>query len=155
MPPETGLPDLVGDHFRYVVIASRAARIGQAIFFASAILLPLGIAFSLFSLATRLDAPDMRPLIAVGAVFCASLIWYLSWMEVRLHRFRTENPASYQRWYGYERKKSFGGTVSSQLKLAKLQARYVFLGKEPSPEETLDLTMEMARRGNKKKPSGG
>jgi hypothetical protein len=55
-------------------------------------------------------------------------------------------PASYARWFGAKRRGPFGGMhLGSNLRLAKLQLRYLLLSREPSPTETLALSMAFAR----------
>lgn len=124
-------------------------RLGQAVFFGSSLLLPLVIGIGLLTWEGQFASPAILAMGLTAAVFVISLIWYLSWMEIRLHKFRSERRSSYERWYGFRRRIGSQGTLSGQLRLAKLQARYVFLGKEPSAQETLALTMDFAR----KKPS--
>ena len=147
MSTETGLPDYVGDHFAYVIRAERGPRIGQAIFFGSSLLLPVIMGFILLSWSGELPVASRIALIATTGVFGVSLIWYLVWMQARLEKFRSQCPDSYNRWYGMNRRRSFAGAgVGSQMRLAKLQMRYLFLGKEPPPAETLALTMRFSRR---------
>lgn len=147
MSVDTGLPDYVGDHFTYVVKSSGWSRLGQAIFFGSSLLLPFVMGAILLMWTEGVPPVSPAVLVVIGAVFGASVIWYLFWMQKRLETFRRERPGSYERWYGLSRRRSFGGSsLSGQMKLAKMQLRYVFLGREPSSSETLELTMRFSRR---------
>jgi len=147
MSNDTGLPDYVGDHFKYLITASPKARFGQAIFFGSSFLLPILTAVSVFIWSGKYAGAATILFMSEGAVFAGSTLWYLWWMQRRLDVFRTERPVSYERWYGLHRTRSFGGlNLPGQWRLAVIQARYVFLGKIPSAAQTLDLTMEFARR---------
>ncbi|MGI8427344.1 MAG: hypothetical protein ACR2FO_08535 [Actinomycetota bacterium] len=144
---ETGLPDYVGDHFAYILKAGRGPRIGQAIFFGSSLLLPVIMGVILLTWSGQLPAASRGALYVTTAVFAVSTIWYLIWMQVRLEKFRTQCPDSYNCWYGINKRRSFAGMgLGGQLRLAKIQASYVFLGKEPPASETLDLTMRFSRR---------
>lgn len=147
MRADTGLPDYVGDHFAYVIKSSKWPRLGQAVFFGSSLLLPFIMGVILLTWSEQSHPVSRVALIITTVVFGVSVVWYLIWMQNRLETFREERPGSYERWYGLRRPQSFGGTsVSSQLRLAKMQLRYVFFGKEPSPDETLQLTMQFSRR---------
>jgi len=141
----TGLPDYVGEHFDYIVRGSLPIRIGQAIFFGSSLLLPAVIGVGLLTWEGSLITTGTMVMTVTTVVFAISMLWYLSWMEVRLHRFRSERPASYERWYGYRRRAS-RGSLGDQFQLAKIQARYVFLGKDPDPGETLALSVRLSRK---------
>jgi len=148
MSTETGLPDYVGDHFTYILKATRGPRIGQAIFFGSSLLLPVIMGVILLTWSGRLPLGSRIALIITTAVFGVSLIWYLVWMQARLEKFRKECPGSYNCWYGINKRRSFAGIgLGGQMRLAKIQARYLFLGKEPPATETLALTMRFSRRG--------
>lgn len=147
MSVDTGLPDYVRDHFTYVVKASKWPRLGQAVFFGSSLSLPFVMGAVLLTWSERLPVPSRVALVIISVVFSVSVLWYLFWMQSRLKTFRQERPASYERWYGLSRRRSFGGSsLGSQLRLAKMQLKYVFLGKEPSAQETLELTMLFSRR---------
>lgn len=147
MSADTGLPDYVGDHFSYLVKSSKVQRLGQAVFFGSSLLLPVVMGAVLLTWTGALPRVSRLALLTISTVFSVSVLWYLVWMQNRLRTFRSERPASYERWYGFSRRRSFGGSsLPSQFKLAKMQLRYVFLGREPSPEETLQLTMQFSRR---------
>jgi len=145
MTNDTGLPDYVREHFDFVVRGTLMVRIGQAIFFGSSLLLPVVIGIGVLTWEPGTTAPNTLAMSAITAIFIASLVWYLSWMEIRLHKFRSERRASYERWYGFRRRIG-QGSMADQWRLAKLQARYVFLGKEPSPSETLALSMQFSRK---------
>lgn len=146
MSIDTGLPDYVRDHFTYVVKAKKWPRLGQALFFGSSLSLPFVSGAILVTWSEPLHPVSRVAFIITAAVFGLSVVWYLIWMQSRLERFRRERPASYDRWYGLNRRRSFGGSsLAGQLKLAKMQLKYIFFGKEPSPDETLDLTMRFSR----------
>ncbi|HEX2054632.1 MAG TPA: hypothetical protein VHJ78_13015 [Actinomycetota bacterium] len=144
---DSGLPDYVDDLFNYLVRSSVPQRIGQVVFFVTGLILPVLMLMIIPDVdgETALDSP--LPLIVTGTIFGACLLWYLSWLEVRRHRFRKEKPASYARWFGWRQKRLGSRNPFAQLDLLKLQMRYVFLGKEPSPAETLALTMRFVRKG--------
>jgi hypothetical protein len=144
---DSGLPDYVDDLFNYLVRSSVPQRIGQVLFFVTGLILPVLMLMVLPDAEgeTALDSP--MPLIVTGSVFGACLLWYLGWLEIRRHRFRKEKPASYARWFGWRQKRLGSRNPFAQLDLLRLQMRYVFFGKEPSPAETLALTMRFVRRG--------
>ncbi|MGH2767583.1 MAG: hypothetical protein ACRDIF_01310 [Actinomycetota bacterium] len=142
---ETGLTDYVADLFAYLVRSSPLERMGQLMFFGTALLLPpVFLAWVLPWPAQRLLQVVM---VVMGVAFLGSFVWYLSWMIARLGKFRRERPASYARWFEGGRGRPFGGFhLIGQLRLAKMQARYLFLSREPSPSETWALTMDFVRR---------
>lgn len=142
---DSGLPDYVDDLFRYLVRSSVAIRMAQVVFFVSGLILPILMLMILPNAdgERALDTPV--PLFVLGAIFAACLFSYLGWLEMRRHRFRTEKPASYARWFGW-RQKRLHRDMMAQLGLLKLQIRYVLFGKEPSPTETLALTMRIVRK---------
>lgn len=142
---DTGLPDYVADHFQYLVRSSSPARTGQVAFFGSGLLLPVMFLLIPVEPVTL----GLAPLIVTGTIFFASFLWYLVWMQGRLNRFRTERPASYARWFGLRRSGPFGGFhLLGQLRLAKMQARYLLTSREPSPAETFALTMYFVRNSS-------
>jgi hypothetical protein len=146
MLTDGGLPDYVADHFTYLVRCSKPARIAQLSFFGLALFVALGGPFLATGLVDDPNAIHRAVLIAIGAVFAASFLWYVQWFHDRQHKFREEMPTSYARWFGSRRRGPFGGFhVRSNLRLAKLQLRYLLLSREPSPTETLQLSMEFAR----------
>jgi hypothetical protein len=142
---ESGLPDYVGDHFAYLVKSSVLSRLGQAIFMISGIVNPVMLLLALPDAEGNAVLSTLTPLIISASVFAASFIWYLVWFEVRRRRYRDEQPTSYARWYGRRRRPLTSRDLLGQLRLIKLQVRYVFLGKEPSNVETLALTMRFVR----------
>lgn len=147
MLSDGGLPDYIADHFTYLVRCSKPARLGQLSFFGLGLLVALGGPFLIPALAAGNPSAFRRGvLIGIGAVFTASFLWYVSWFAERQHKFRTEMPASYARWFGAKRRGPFGGMhLASNLQLAKLQIRYLLLSREPSRDETLALSMAFAR----------
>ncbi|MGQ0678856.1 MAG: hypothetical protein ACT4OM_04230 [Actinomycetota bacterium] len=144
MDNSSGLPDYVADHFAYFVRSSPMTRLGQASFFVSGLILPVLMLLALPNLQGEKVIDSSIPLIAVAAMFSTLLVWHLSWIEIRRFRFRKEKPSSYARWFGRQRRR-LGSTPFGQIGLLRLQMRYVFLGKEPSPRETLELTMRLVR----------
>lgn len=146
MDNTSGLPDYVGDHFAYLVRSSVPVRIVQTVFFVSGLALPVMMLLALPDIGGNrvLDSPV--PLILTAAVFTISLIWHMSWIEIRRHRFRTEQPTSYARWFGWRNKRLGNRDFRGQLGLLKLQINYVLFGKEPSAVETLELTMHLVRK---------
>ncbi|MDQ4149294.1 MAG: hypothetical protein M3164_04785 [Actinomycetota bacterium] len=145
MTNESGLPDYVGDHFAYLVRSSVPTRIGQALFLVSGLVNPVLLLLALPNADGEAALPSLTPLIVSGVIFGASFIWYFAWFEVRRQRFREEQPTSYARWYGRRLRPLASRDLLGQLRLLKLHMRYVFLGKEPSPVETLALTMRFVR----------
>ncbi len=145
MANESGLPDYVADHFTYLVRSSVLSRIGQAIFMISGIVNPVMLLLALPDANGNAVMPSLTPLIISATVFAASFIWYLFWFESRRRRYRDEQPTSYARWYGRRLRPLTSRDIMGQLRLIKLQVRYVFLGKEPSNVETLALTMRFVR----------
>ncbi|CAN5747174.1 hypothetical protein BH23ACT12_BH23ACT12_14230 [soil metagenome] len=144
---DSGLPDYVDDLFRYLVRSSVATRIVQVVFFISGLILPILMLMILPNENGEAALNTYMPLFIIGGIFAACLFWYLGWLEIRRHRFRTEKPASYARWFGWrERERRLTRDPIAQLSLLKLQVRYVLFGKEPSPNETLALTMKLVRR---------
>jgi nitric oxide reductase large subunit len=143
---ESGLPDYVRDHFEYLVRSSAASRLVQAVFFISGLIFPVMLMLAIPDLEGNKVINSYVPLIVTAAVFTASMIGYVAWVEIRLLRFRRERPESYQRWFGWRNRRLGSRDVMGQLELIRMQMRYVFLGKEPSDGETLELTMRMVRR---------
>jgi hypothetical protein len=144
MENDTGLPDFVGDHFDYLIRGSRAARLGQLIFFGSGLALPLIAVLGLKKWTT--EAGFTRTLLITSlVVFALSLMWYLQWMQGRLKRFRKERPASYTRWYGRRKRKSVPAFL--HMRLTRIHLRYLILSRQPTSAETLSLSMMLARRG--------
>ena len=146
MLSDGGLPDYIADHFRYLVRCSKPARLGQLAFFGLGLLLPPAAAVFAPSLVDHPDGLNAVVLIAAGIVFAASFVWYVSWLHERQIKFRTEMPMSYARWFGARRRGPFGGMhPGPNFRLAKLQVRYLLLSREPSPAETLALSLDFAR----------
>ena len=143
---DSGLPDYVDDLFNYLVRSTLPQRIGQVLFFITGLILPVLLLMVLPNLEGERALESPVPLIVTGVVFGACLFWYLSFLEVRRHRFRKEKPASYARWFGWKQKRLGSGNVFAQMDLLQMQFRYVFFGKEPSSAETLALTMRFVRR---------
>lgn len=144
---DSGLPDYVDDLFRYLIRTSVAMRVGQIVCFVTGMTLPV-LMLMIFPNADgerALHTPV--PLFVLGAIFTACLFWYLGWLEYRRHRFRKEKPASYARWFGWQQRRLRRSDPIAQLALLKLQIRYVFFGREPTPVETLALTMRLVRQG--------
>jgi MFS family permease len=141
-----GLPDYIADHFRYLVRCSKPARFAQLAFFGLGLVLPPVAAFLAPSLA---DHPWRWPtpiLIVLGFIFAASFLWYVSWIHERRLKFREEMPNSYARWFGIRRHGPFGGMhPGPNLRLVKMQLKYLVLEQEPSAAETLALSMDFAR----------
>jgi hypothetical protein len=82
----------------------------------------------------------------MGIVFAASFVWYVAWLHERQIKFRTEMPMSYARWFGARRRGPFGGMhPGANFRLAKIQVRYLLFSREPSPAETLALSLDFAR----------
>jgi hypothetical protein len=149
MPLESDgrLPDYVGDHFTYLIRGSRSARVGQLAFFASALLVPLwfGVWGPSYLLGTAGRAVGAG-LVLAGGVLLASFVWYAAWIHQRLRRYRDEQPASYLRWFAMRRRALLGKLhLRPQLRFARMQLRYLLLSREPSPAETLSLTMYFIR----------
>jgi hypothetical protein len=145
MENDTGLPDFVGDHFKYMVRGSAGVRFGQLIFFGSGLALPVIAIVGLKKWAV--EAGFTRTLlIAVLGLFVASLLWYLQWMQSRLQRFRAERPSSYSRWFDRRRKRK-RVPPALHLRLTRLHLRYLILSRPPTSAETLSLSMMLARRG--------
>jgi hypothetical protein len=142
---ESGLPDYVRDHFEYLIRSSAPIRLGQAIFFISGLIVPIMMMLAIPDIEGNMVLDSYTPLIVVGAVFTASLLWHLTWIEVRLLRFRRERPDSYKRWFGWTTRRLGSRDLVGQLNLLRMQMRYVFLGREPSDGETLELTMRLVR----------
>ena len=141
-----GLPDYIADHFAYLVRCSKPARYAQLAFFGLGLLLPPAAAIFAPSLVDHPDGWNTVLLIAAGIVFAASFVWYVSWLHERQIKFRTEMPMSYARWFGARRRGPFGGMhPGPNFRLAKLQVRYLLLSREPSPAETLALSLDFAR----------
>lgn len=143
---QSGLPDYVGDHFEYLVRSSALIRLGQAVFFISGLILPMMMLMAIPDIEGNRVLDSYIPLIVTGAVFTISLVWHLSWIEMRRFRFRKERPDSYRRWFGWRNRRLGSSDVMGQMNLLRLQMRYVFLGKEPSSVETLELTMRFVRK---------
>jgi hypothetical protein len=141
---ESGLPDYVRDHFDYLVRSSAAIRLVQAVFFVSGLVLPIMMLLAIPDIDGNKVLASYVPIAVTAAIFTASLIWHVSWIEMRLIRFRRERPDSYKRWFGW-RNRRLGNDVFGQLRLLEMQMRYVFLGKEPTDGETLELTMRLVR----------
>jgi hypothetical protein len=142
---DSGLPDYVKDHFDYLVRSSPGIRLGQAVFFISGLIVPILMMLAIPDIEGNMVLDSYVPLIAVGAVFTITLLWHLAWIELRLFRFRRERPDSYKRWFGWTTRRLGSHDVVGQLSLLRMQMRYVFLGKEPSDGETLELTMRLVR----------
>lgn len=145
MTNDSGLPDYVGDHFAYLVRSNLAVRMAQALFFISGLVLPVMMLLALPDVEGNAILTSPVPLIATGALFAVCLLSYLAWLENRRRRFREEQPASYARWFGWKNRRLGSRDLGGQFGLLKLQIRYVFLGREPSPVETLALTMRLVR----------
>ncbi|HEX2149558.1 MAG TPA: hypothetical protein VHI31_05210 [Actinomycetota bacterium] len=144
---DSGLPDYVDDLFRYLVRSNMAIRMAQVVFFICGLILPVMMLMILPNENGETVLDTYIPLFVIGTIFAACLFWYLGWLEVRRHRFRTEKPASYARWFGWrERERRLRRDPIAQLAFLKLQMRYVLFGKEPSPSETLALTMRFVRK---------
>ena len=143
---DSGLPDYVDDLFKYLVRSNVPSRIGQVVFFISGLIMPVLMLMFIPNADGERPLENMTPLIVTAAIFGSCLVWYLSWLEIRRHRFRTEKPASYARWFGWRQRRLGSRDPLAQLSLIKMQMRYVFLGKEPSPTETLALTMRFVRK---------
>ena len=142
---QSGLPDYVGDHFEYLVRCSPLIRVGQAVFFISGLVLPAMMMMAIPDIEGNRMLVSYIPLIITAAVFAISLVWHLSWIEMRRFRFRKERPDSYRRWFGWRNRRLGSSYLMGQMGLLRLQMRYVFLGKEPSSVETLELTMRFVR----------
>ena len=146
MLSDGGLPDYIADHFRYLVRCSTPARLGQLAFFGLGIGLPLVGAFVAPSLVDHPGGWLTPVLIGLSAVFGASFLWYVAWIHERRRKFRDEMPTSYARWFGARRRGPFGGMhPGPNLRLVKMQIRYLVLEREPSPDETLALSLDFAR----------
>lgn len=144
---DSGLPDYVEDLFRYLVRSSVPMRIAQVVFFISGLILPVLMLMILPNADGERALDTYVPLVVIGSIFAGCLFWYLGWLEMRRQQFRTEKPASYSRWFGWrERERRLRRDPLAQLGLLKLQLRYVLFGKEPSPTETLALTMKFVRK---------
>lgn len=144
---DSGLPDYVADLFKYLVRSSVPARVGQVVFFLTGMILPVLMLMILPNAEGDRALNTTAPVIATALVFGICLVWYLGWIELRRHRFRQEAPASYARWFGWRQRRLGTHNPAAQIGLLKLQMRYVFLGREPSPAETLALTMRFVRSG--------
>lgn len=142
---DSGLPDYVDDLFKYLVRSPVPLRIAQIVFFVCGLILPVLMLMVLPNIDGHRALNTHTPLFVVGGVFAACLLWYLGWLEMRRHRFRTEKPASYARWFGW-RQRRLARDPMGQLHLLRLQIRYVLFGREPSPTETLALTMRFVRK---------
>lgn len=142
---DSGLPDYVDDLFKYLVRSSFALRMAQIVFFICGLILPVLMLMILPNADGERALDTHVPLFVIGAVFAGCLFWYLGWLEMRRHQFRTEKPASYARWFGW-RQRRLGRDPMAQLGILKMQIRYVLFGKEPSPAETLALTMRFVRK---------
>jgi hypothetical protein len=144
---DSGLPDYVEDLFRYLVRSSVPMRIAQVVFFISGLILPVLMLMILPNAEGETALDTYLPLFVIGTIFAGCLFWYLGWLEMRRHQFRTEKPASYARWFGSrERERRLRRDPLAQIGLLKLQLRYVLFGKEPSSTETLALTMRFVRK---------
>ena len=144
---QSGLPDYVRDHFEYLVRSSVAIRVVQLVFFVSGLILPALLILAIPDLDGNKVLDSYAPIIAIGVVFAVSLLWHLTWIEVRRYRFRKERPESYKRWFGWHTRRLGSRDLVGQLTLLRMQMRYVFLGREPSDGETLELTMRLVRHG--------
>ncbi|GAC1363986.1 MAG: hypothetical protein NVSMB32_06070 [Actinomycetota bacterium] len=146
MMSDGGLPDYIADHFRYLVRCSKPARYGQLTFYGMAVLSAIGAPLLAPDLLGHPSLINRLVLIGFGLVFAASFLWYVSWFHERQSKFRTEMPSSYARWFGARRRGPFGGmSMSLNLRLARLQIRYLVSAREPSPDETLALSLAFAR----------
>lgn len=146
MMSDGGLPDYIADHFRYLVRCSKPARLGQLAFFGLGLLVALAGPFFLPDLVNASGIVDKAILFVGGAAFVGSFLWYVTWFQERRDRFRKEMPASYARWFGARRRSPFGGLhLKPNLRLAHIQIRYLLTSQEPSPNETLALTLDFAR----------
>jgi hypothetical protein len=142
---QSGLPDYVGDHFEYLVRSSALIRLSQAVFFITGLVLPVLMIMAIPDIEGNRILGSYVPLILIAAVFAISLVCHLTWTEMRRFRFRKERPDSYKRWFGWRNRRLGSSDLMGQMRLLRLQMRYVFLGKEPSPVETLELTMRFVR----------
>ena len=141
-----GLPDYIADHFAYLVRCSNPARYAQLAFFGLGLVLPPIGALYAPSLVDHPSGWNSLILIGLGAIFIASFLWYVTWIQERQRKFREEMPMSYARWFGARRRTPFGGMYPGpNLRLAKMQIRYLVLSREPSPAETLALSLDFAR----------
>jgi hypothetical protein len=145
MANDTGLPDYVLDYFDFMVRSSVRVRVGQVIFFVLGLLMPVVLILQLPDAYGESFFSNLIPLIVTGSAFIIATIWYLSWMEIRRHRFKDQRPSSYNRWYGHKLKPLGASDPVGQFVLIRLQLRHVFLGIEPSATETLALTMRFVR----------
>lgn len=146
MPTDGGLPDYIADHFAYLVRCSKPARLGQLAFFGLGMFVALAGPWLAPDFVSDPSLLHKAVLIAIGAVFAASFLWYVSWFQGRQQKFRQEMPSSYARWYGAKRRGPFGGFhFRSNMRLARLQLRYLMTSREPESAETLALSMEFAR----------
>ena len=146
MLSDGGLPDYIADHFRYLVRGSKGARLGQLSFFGLTMVLAIAGPFVVPNLLEHPGGWHLPVIIVVAAGFAASFLWYVSWIHERQLKFRTEMPSSYARWFGHRRRGPFGGMhPGPNLRLVKLQLRYLVLSQEPSPAETLALSLDFAR----------
>ncbi|HYN99146.1 MAG TPA: hypothetical protein VEU28_05690, partial [Actinomycetota bacterium] len=119
---DSGLPDYVDDLFRYLVRSNVAIRIAQVVFFICGLILPVMMLMILPNENGETVLDSYIPLFVIGTIFAACLFWYLGWLEVRRHRFRTEKPASYARWFGWrERERRLRRDPIAQLAFLKLQ----------------------------------
>jgi hypothetical protein len=146
MPADGGLPDYIADHFRYIVCCSKPARLAQLTFFGLGIFVALAGPWLAPDIVSDPSLLHKAVLVAIGGVFAGTFLWYVSWLQNRQHKFREEMPSSYARWYGARRRGPFGGFhLRSNIRLARLQLRYLVTSREPDSTETLALSMEFAR----------
>ncbi len=140
------LPDYVGDHFTYLIRGSRSARMGQLVFFVSALLVPLW--FAIWGPSYLLDAGGgAMGMALIAGVLLVSFAWYATWIHQRLRRYRQEQPASYLRWFAMRRRAFLSKLhLRPQLRFARMQLRYLLSSREPSAAETFSLTMQFIRQ---------
>jgi hypothetical protein len=146
MDSDSGLPDFVGDHFQYMVRGSAGVRFGQLIFFGSGLALPIIAVVGLRKWAVE-GGFTRALLIGVLGLFVISFMWYLQWMQSRLQRFRAERPSSYSRWFDRRRKRK-AMPAGLHMRLTGIHVRYLLLSRDPTPAETLSLSLMLARRGS-------
>jgi hypothetical protein len=86
---DSGLPDYVEDLFRYLVRSSVPMRIAQVVFFISGLILPVLMLMILPNAEGETVLDTYLPLFVIGTIFAGCLVWYLGWLEMRRHQFRT------------------------------------------------------------------
>ena len=101
----------------------------------------MGLIEKIEAASIRADRPDLRP----GDTVEVS-VRVIEGDKERQQKFRHEMPSSYARWFGARRRGPFGGMhPGPNLRLVKMQIRYLVLEREPSPDETLALSLDFAR----------